>query len=594
MALRLPAGNSPCRTARLAAGADLAPLVPFALGILGSSTLDFLAEALPAAAARHGVALHVTLAPYDQVMQQALDPASVIRSAGCSAVLVAVDHRWLKLDRPAFASGGAAGVEAGIAHLRSIVDILRAAGTQAIVQTIPQPPSPLFGSHDRAVGGSVRAMVDDANRAIVQLARETGSALLDLAALAEQVGTQHWFDPVQWSAYKMASGAQTALVHADTLARLLGALLGRSRKCLVLDLDNTVWGGVIGDDGLAGIRIGQGDAVGEAFLAVQQMALDLRARGVILAVSSKNTDAVARQPFGDHPDMLLRESDIAVFQANWSDKPGNLVAIAKTLNIGLDALVFLDDNPAERAQMRAALPMVAVPELPDDPNWYPRYLAAAGYFEAVSFSAEDGLRAQSYGLNAQRAEVLAHAGNQGDYLASLGMILGVAGFDQQGRGRITQLINKTNQFNLTTRRYSEQAVADMELDPAVCGLQFRLRDRFGDLGMIAVIVCRADPDCAVPGWSIDSWLMSCRVLGRKVEEAMLDRLVARARVRGVAQLTATYVPTAKNAMVRDMYGALGFACTAEAAGGARHFVLDLGDWRAAELPMAIEDNPRTG
>ena len=216
-----------------------------------------------------------------------------------------------------------------------------------------------------------------------------GDLLLDIAALAETVGLADWHSPPQWNMAKLPFADAFVPLYADHVARLVAALRGKSRKCLVLDLDNTVWGGVIGDDGLEGIRIAQGDPVGEAFLSLQQMALALRQRGIVLAVASKNNDETARLPFRQHPEMLLREDHIAVFQANWTDKPSNLKAIAEALSFGLDALVFVDDNPMERDLVRRTLPQVAVPELPDDPALYARTLAAAGYFEALGFSDED-------------------------------------------------------------------------------------------------------------------------------------------------------------------------------------------------------------
>jgi FkbH-like protein len=257
---------------------------------------------------------------------------------------------------------------------------------------------------------------------------------------------------------------------------------------------------VVGDDGLAGIILGEGSPAGEAFLNVQWTALALRDRGVILAVSSKNDDSVARGPFRSHPEMLLKEQHIAVFQANWQDKASNLQAIATTLNIGVDALVLLDDNAAERAQVRAALPMVAVPELPDDPAFYADTLLATGYFEATAFTAEDRHRAEQYQANAARSQVLGAATGLGTYLRSLEMKAICGPFDHIGRLRITQLINKSNQFNLTTRRYTEAEVGALEASGRGLTLQVRLMDRFGDNGMVAVVICREQGS----DWVIDT------------------------------------------------------------------------------------------
>jgi len=567
-----------------AAGLSLAPLADLRLGVVSNATFDMIADGLPAAAARHGVALDVMTTDYGQVVQQALDPGSEINAAALDAVLVAVDHRWLGLDAPRLGGDHTARIDDWIAQLGAVVAAFRQnGGTAAILQTVPVPPFALFGNFDRRVSGSVRAMIEEVNRRIVALAADSGSYLLDVAALAERIGSDAWFDPVKWAAYKLPFAAACDAAYCDFLGRLLGAIRGKVRKCLVLDLDNTVWGGVIGDDGMDGIVIGQGSPAGEAFLAVQQYALELRERGIILAVSSKNFDETARRVFAEHPEMLLRENHISVFQANWTDKASNLEAIAKTLNIGVDALVMLDDNPAERAQLRAALPMVAIPELPADPSWYPWYLASAGYFDAVAYSAEDRLRAESYAADAQRAQVQGSARDFGDYLTSLHMTLAATPFDSQGRQRITQLINKTNQFNLTTRRYSEAEVAAFEGDADTFTLQVRLADRFSDLGMIGVVIaCPAAAD--VPTWRIDTWLMSCRVLNRKVEEAMLDALVRAAQAAGIVRIVGTYRPTAKNGMVADFYPRLGFAAAGE-DGADRHFTFDVASYEAPSLPF---------
>ncbi|HEY3638811.1 MAG TPA: HAD-IIIC family phosphatase [Rhizomicrobium sp.] len=570
-------------------GANLEPLSGFRLGVLASSTFDLLLDCVPAAAARHGVAVEVLAAPYDQVLQEALNAGSEINTAGLDGVLIAVDHRWMHLDRPDFSESPAARVKSAVGKLGMAVEALRRhGGAPAILQTMPVPAQALFGSYERRVRGSVRSMIEDANRLIVALAEESGSYLLDVAALAERVGTEFWFDPVQWTAYKLPFSADCFPIYADVLGRLLGAIRGRARKCLVLDLDNTLWGGVIGDDGLEGIVLGQGTARGESFLSVQELAADLRMRGVVLAVCSKNNDEVARGPFRDHPEMILREEHITVFQANWIDKASNLESIAKTLNIGVDALVLLDDNPAERAQVRAALPMVAVPELPTDPAWYAWTLHAAGYFEAVGYSAEDRLRVDSYGANALRAEVMAKARDLGDYLSSLEMVLTVSPFDRTGRQRIAQLINKSNQFNLTTRRYTEGEVAAMETDPDLLTLQVRLEDKFGDFGMIGVVICR--PDTGKGAWDIDTWLMSCRVLGRRIEEGMLEKVVAELSRRGGASLRGQYIPTAKNGMVKDHYSKLGFSLVSEDAEGCRSFELPLAGFVRADLPFRVVDN----
>ena len=333
--------------------------------------------------------------------------------------------------------------------------------------------------------------------------------------------------------------------------------------------------------------MGQGSARGEAHLAVQQLAHDLKARGIILAVCSKNEEAAARLPFGGHDEMVLGMDDIAVFVANWTDKATNLRYIAQTLNIGIDSLVFLDDNPAERERVRQELPEVGVPEVGDEPSDYVRLLSLAGYFEAVAFGDEDRQRAGMYRANAERQETMATIGNLDDYLASLAMECTIQPFDAAGRTRIAQLINKSNQFNLTTRRRTEAEVAAVEADSASFGLQVRLLDRFGDNGMISVVIFDKLPD----EWRCDTWLMSCRVLGRRVEEAVLKQVAEAARAAGARRLMGEYIPSPKNKMVAGFWQRMGFTQIEERPDGSTSWALDLAEYQAPELPMTVTADP---
>ncbi len=332
-------------------------------------------------------------------------------------------------------------------------------------------------------------------------------------------------------------------------------------------------------------RHSAGSPEGEAYLTVQQVAKNLRDRGIVLAVCSKNDDSVARAVFREHPDMLLREEDISVFQANWKDKASNLEAIASTLNIGLNAIVFLDDNPAERDQVRQALPEVAVPELPEDPSAYPSYLLAAGYFESVSFTDDDRRRASQYHANAERAELAQSFRDINEYLASLEMAIKFSPFDANGRARIAQLTNKSNQFNLTTRRYDETAITNWEQNRDAFTLQVRLADRFGDNGIISVVICIKSND----DWIVDTWLMSCRVLNRRVEEAVLDVLVENARLAGIRRLIGHYIPTDRNGLVKDHYFKLGFK-PLESATNTEIWALEIASHVRKEPPMRVELN----
>lgn len=561
-----------------------AGLAPVRLRVLAASTFDMIAACLPAAALRRGLALEVDVAPYGQIAQAAYSTDTEVKGVP-SLTLISADHRWFGLDMPRLSGQlGARGREA-LARLDGIVAALRERSASPIIlQTLPSPPESLFGSLDRRIAGSPRAEVAVFNDGLWDLAAAHGATVFDVAALAEKVGLAQWYNPVQWNSWKLPFDSGLAPLFADALARVLGALQGRSRKCLVLDLDNTLWGGVVGDDGIDGLVLGEGTARGEAFLAVQRYALALRERGILLAVSSKNEDATARRAISEHPEMVLKPEHFAAFQANWTDKPSNLEAIARRLNIGLDSLVMLDDNPAERAHIRAALPMVAVPELPADPSHYVSRLEAAGYFESVTFSDDDLLRADAVQANARRAEVQQVARSLKDYLADLGMDLRCTAFDAGSRARIVQLANKTNQFNLTTRRTSEAEVGVIEIDPACISVQARLSDIFGDLGLISIVVLRRDienPSCA----DIETWAMSCRVLGREVERGVLDYLVKQSKAAGISRLTARYLPTPKNGMVADHYARLGFRQIGEEDSGETRWAMDIADYQKPDLPF---------
>jgi len=570
-------------TQRYAAAATKTDLRRVKLGLLGAGTLDVIAPALIATALRHNLLLEVVLADYGTTLQAACNPASEFRAQDPEFVLVSSDYRTLDLDGSFLGEEeGRSKVEFANQTLRATLDGLKSWVRGGILfQTVVPPMEPLFGSLDFTQSQSCYAMVSALNRTLGEWARAGELTLVDIARAATWVGLENWHDPARWHLAKMPFAMRFVPLYADLVGRVLAAITGKARKCLVLDLDNTLWGGVIGDDGLEGIVLGQGSAGGEAFLDIQRLAKRLRQRGVILAVCSKNEQDAALRPFREHPEMALTEDDIAVFHANWTDKAANLRAIADSLQIGVDALVFLDDNPAERAQVRRELPMVAVPELPEDPALYPRALMAGGWFEAVSFVEEDAKRADDYRAQIKRKE-LESTSDVAGYLESLQVVCTFKPFDAVSRARISQLVNKSNQFNLTTRRYTEAQIATAEADPELYTLQVRLSDRFGDSGMICVIIFRKDGQ----RWVNDTWLMSCRVLGRRVEEAVLAEVVRAARAEGVAQLVGEFIPSAKNRMVEKHYQKLGFTLL-EDKGGQTIWGLDVEAYVTPDLPITI-------
>ncbi len=579
-------------------GARAGGFTPVRLALLGSSTLTHLVSGIRVAGLRRGLLIEVYEGAYGTYRQELADTGSGLHKFAPTVVLLALDARHL------VGMGSAAKAQEA---MRACWRMAREAFACAVIQQAVMPAfAPLLGNQEQRLTGSPAALVEEINAGLRVVADEDGACVLALDAFAREDGIRRWYEAGLWHRAKQEVHPAMSPMYGEQVARVVGALVGQSKKCLVLDLDNTLWGGVIGDDGLEGIELGQGSAAGEAYVEFQRYAKGLMERGVVLAVCSKNDEANALAPFAEHAEMVLRRGDIACFVANWEDKATNLRRIAWELNLGLDALVFVDDNPAERGLVRRELPMVAVPEMPGDPADFVRVLAGAGYFEGVGVTAEDRERAAQYAANAKRvAGLVAASGASAEsatdlvsYLAGLRMELVWRPFDAAGRGRIVQLINKTNQFNLTARRVGEAEIDRLMVRADVLALQFRLKDVYGDNGMIGVVLCEAATTerLRAAGFAgvgvdasdlyVDTWLMSCRVLGRQVEEAMMNVVVAQARARGVRRIFGHYIPTAKNAMVREFYGRMGFELVETAADGATLWVMDVVGYRARETQIA--------
>ncbi len=532
------------------------------LAILSSSTAEHLPPSIRVGGLRRGLLVDVYVAPYAQYQQEIFNPHSPFYQFAPDAVLLALNYHDVAVNIPLTATAEAVQeqVENTVNYWVSLWDRITAnLNTMVIQETLVVPPESLFGDYDDLVPASHCNIIEQVNQVLhQQAAAHPNVLLLDVDKLAAYVGKRTWCDDTLWHYAKQDISPVQTPVYGEHLARILAAMRGLSRKCLVLDLDNTLWGGVIGDDGLGGIKLGQGNAEGEAFLAFQAYVKKLKERGIILAVCSKNDEHNALEPFEKHPDMVLRREDISIFVANWDNKASNMQRIAKELNIGLDSLVFFDDNPAERRIVRQFMPMVAVPEVPENPANYVRCLSDAGYFEATSFSKDDVSRTEQYLANAQRKQLQDSAVSVEDFLQSLNMEMTVGKVDEFSLPRTTQLINKTNQFNLTTRRYTEAQVKEMSENPDNLCLQIRLKDNLGDNGLISVIIAKPATVNGEKIFHIDTWLMSCRVLGRQVEQEALNLLVEVAKERGYNCLQGEYFTTAKNGMVKEHYQRLGF------------------------------------
>ncbi len=548
---------------------------PIRLALLGSCTTTHLPAGIRMAALRRNIAIEIYESTYGQYLQELSNRDSALHAFRPAVVLLVLDAHHLTAGVHADFDENAirtelASVEARIQECWRLA--LEAFRCPIIQQTVMPVHPPLMGNNEHRLPGSRSALVATLNQRLRVLADAAGVDLLAVHDRAHRDGVKAWFDPSLWYRAKQEVSPVVAPLYGDLVVRIIAARIGKSFKCLVLDLDNTLWGGVLGDDGLDGLILGQGSGVGEAYAAFQQYARSLSQRGILLAVCSKNEEAVAFQTFDSHPDMVLNRSDIACFVANWDDKATNLKRIAQQLNIGVDSLVFVDDNAFERALIREALPMVAVPEVSDDPTYNAEILAAAGYFEAVAITQDDRVRGSQYQDNLQREVLRASASDLTSYLRSLQMQLRWRAFDRRGLARIVQLINKTNQFNLTSRRYTDQDVLSVMNEASTFGLQLRLVDRLGDNGIIAIVIGKMQDE---ENLLIDTWLMSCRVLGRQIEAATLNLIVEQARRLKARRLVGEYVPTSRNAVVRDHYAKLGFTEFGTDATGNSRAVLEL-------------------
>jgi FkbH-like protein len=526
------------------------------IGLTGNRTLSYLIAPLRAAGLARGLLIDAFDVPFDAVRALALGQSNVLQRTAIDAIVIILDEGAFRgTDGLLDDAGDAAAVDGARIFLERLVRAVRDdMGSRAIFSTIPAAGSNISSS-ELALGGAIARFSMHLNNLIVDGARRHEWLMWDLAALAGKVGTDRWVDPVRFHEAKVPFRIELGVLVADHLCRTLAAMSGKSCRALVLDLDDTLWGGSIGDDGISGIRLGENSPEGEAYLAFQRFILSLRQRGIVLAISSKNADAVAREPFREHPEMLLREEHIAVFQANWEDKATNLHAIAEALNLSLESLAFVDDNAAERERVRQQLPLVSVPEIGSDPAFYPGRIADSGVFDHLPLTAEDRGRAENYQSRAASLELKAKIGDYDEYLRSLKMTMSVSRFDRVDLARITQLINKSNQFNLTTRRYTEAEVRQFEENAQefMCW-QIRLDDAFGRHGIISVVIVHKLRHI----WEIDTWLMSCRVLARGVEETLINLLMAEAREARIETIVGEYCPTQRNALVADFYPRLGF------------------------------------
>jgi FkbH-like protein len=554
------------------------------IAVLGFSTTQYYAGVLRGLSRASGFPA-VTYEPeYNTVHQTVLDEGSELYAFQPDAVIVLTAVQALRdILLPVDPSRRVEAAEHEAEQLVSVLGrVSEIPGVTTIVNEFVVPYERPWGNLTRQVDASLPSVVRRINERLRGLAAETENLYtVDTDHLASWIGKRAWFDERLWFYSKSFCHPEALPQVAGQALDIVRAVKGKSLKCIALDLDNTLWGGVIGDDGLEGIRLGElGE--GEAFVQFQTWLKELRARGIILGVCSKNDEEKALEPFASHSDMVLAESDISCFIANWSDKAENLREMARRLNIGLDSIVFLDDSAFERNLVRELVPEVCVPELPQDPAEFVPYLESLNLFEAVQFSDEDRKRADFYRANVLRESEQTRFTNVAEYLESLRMEAAFERFDDLHLPRITQLVQRTNQFNLTTIRHSAAELKEFADDPDVFPYYVTLADRFGENGLISVVIGKGDGDAM----ELVTWLMSCRVISRRLEEFVLDQLVEVAREHGYARLRANYVPTKKNGLVAKHYERLGFLLTDTFPDGSTTWRLDLLDYVVSDAPIA--------
>ena len=534
-----------------------ADLPAIKIALTGDTATQFLATAIRGTGAERGYQIDLFEAEYNQVERQFLDPSSELYQTDADfIVLFQSTHKLGEKHSLLSPSQQESLAEERLAFVASVCENPMLASKKIICLNYPEIEDTVFGSYATKVTSSFTYQVRKLNMGLMDLSQRYANLFIcDIAGLQNKLGRDMMFAPNVYVSTEMVLSIDALPYVASRVMDIICAIKGQFKKCLILDLDNTVWGGVIGDDGLEGIQLGHGLGIGKAFTEFQMWVKKLKQRGVIICVASKNNEETAKEPFEKHPDMVLKLEDIAVFQANWETKVDNIRTIQRILNIGFDSMVFLDDNPFERNIVRENIPGITVPELPQDPGEYLEYLYSLNLFETASYSQADKDRTKQYQVEAQRVSLQKTFSNEADFLKSLDMTSVVSGFNKFNTPRVAQLSQRSNQFNLRTVRYTEADIEALGQNPDVIDLSFTLEDKFGDNGLIAVIIMKKQDEETL---FIDTWFMSCRVLKRGMEDFTLNTMVEAAREKGYKRIIGEYLPTPKNKMVENHYPSLGF------------------------------------
>lgn len=524
--------------------------------ILGDTATQLLVTALKGTAVNKGMNLNIYEAEYDQIFSEIIDDNSELYKFSPSYTIIYMSSEKLYdafcktplNERHSFADNIIEKMKSQWEKINSVIK------TRIMQFNFCENDDRIFGSFGNKTETSYIFQLRKLNFMLMEAAVTNKNLyVIDMSGIQNVYGRNFVFSEKYYYSARLAVSFDALPMIADEIVNEISALSGKIKKCIVLDLDNTLWGGVIGDDGINNIQIGELGA-GRAFSDFQKWLKQLKNRGILLAVCSKNNEDIAKEPFEKHPEMILRLDDFAIFVANWNDKASNIRYIQQTLNIGMDSMVFIDDNSFERNLVKDMIPEITVPEMPEDPSLYLKFLKNENLFETASYSSEDSGRTKQYQAEAKRIQLQNSFGSIDDYLASLEMVGEAAPFDEFNIPRISQLTQRSNQFNLRTVRYTESEIAEIAKSDKYITLYFTLKDKFGDHGVISVVILEKQNDSLF----VDTWLMSCRVLKRTVEEFIINTIVRTASDNGFNKIRGEYIPTPKNKMVADIYEKLGF------------------------------------
>lgn len=532
---------------------DFSDLKEIKVCIVGDSATQFLKQAIKGYGFEEGYNFNIYEADYNQVERQILDVSSELYSFKPDFIIIfqsiqKLTKKFYKSDKLSFADK----------HIEEVTNfyatISGKLNSKIIYFNFPEINDTIFGNFSNKIEQSLVYQLRKINYELMNLSMKYKNLnILDYSIINAQFGKSFCFDPKVYYTADMVLSIDVLPFIAKNVTDIIASISGKFKKCLIIDLDNTMWGGIIGDDGIDNIQIGD-LGIGKVFTEFQVWMKQLKQRGIILAICSKNTEAIAKEPFEKHPEMVLSLDDIAVFVANWENKADNIKYIQSILNIGFDSMVFLDDNPVEREMVRTHLPEVLVPELPEDPSLYLDYLLKLNLFETASFSDGDEQRTKQYQEEAGRVILQKSFTNEDDFLTNLNMVSEIKAFNKFNIPRVAQLSQRSNQFNLRTVRYTDEDIEKLSVSDSHLTLTFNLIDKFGDNGLICVLILAKQGEALF----IDTWLMSCRVLKRGMENFTLNTIVKIAKEQGFTKLIGEYVPTPKNGMVENHYKNLGF------------------------------------